>query len=96
MKLRVRGELAVVRPEQLPAQTDSGLWLVHEGQSYSMKGTVVALGEGPRSRGGALLPHVVSIGDKVIFPKEAGEELVFKKETLIVMRETDILAIIEE
>lgn len=96
MKLRVSGDLVFIRPEALPSRSEAGLHLVHERQSSTVSGHVVALGEGPRSRNGTLLPHHVQIGDRVIFAPENYQEVQFQKETILAMAEDDILAIIEE
>lgn len=95
MKLRARNDLVFVRPDRNPEQTASGLHIVHEKQHSTMRGTVLALGDGPIGKG-KRLPHVVDKGDRVIFSADVGEELVFEKETVICLRETDILAVIEE
>ena len=96
MKLRVSGDLAFIRPEVLPSKSEAGLHLVHERDTSIYCGEVVALGEGPRSRNGTLLPHHVRIGDRVIFAPENYQEVQFQKETILAMAEDDILAIIEE
>lgn len=96
MRLKVAGDLAFVRPEVLPSTSASGLHLVHEREFVPMVGEVIALGEGPRSRNGTLLPHFVSVGDRVIFAPEVYQEVQFQQETLLVMSEHDITGIIQE
>ncbi len=85
-----------IRPEQLPSITDTGLHLIHDRQFTPMVGEVIAIGEGPRSRNGTLLPHHVAVGNRVIFAPETYQEVQFQKETLLVMSEDDIAGIIEE
>jgi chaperonin GroES len=95
MNLTVIGPRAIVRPEKLPDTTTSGLHIVYDRQQSTMRGTVVALGDGPQSPNGTTLDHVVTIGDKVVFSPDSGEELIFEKDVLIAMNEDAILAIIE-
>ena len=94
MKLRARNDLVFIRPDKNPEQTESGLHLVHDKQHSTMRGTVLALGDGPIGKG-KRLPHSVKVGESVIFPAYAGEELTFEKETVIALRENDILAVVE-
>lgn len=96
MKLRVSGNLVFVRPEKLASKSETGLHLVHERDTSICCGEIVARGEGPRSRNGTLLPHLVKLGDRVIFAPENYQEVQFQKETILAMAEDDILAIIEE
>lgn len=46
MKIRARGHVAFISPDEQPDQTESGLYIVHEKQQSTMTGTVVALGDG--------------------------------------------------
>ena len=85
-----------IRPERLKSVSEAGLHLVHERDTSVCCGEVIALGEGPRSRNGTLLPHHVTIGQRVIFAPENYQEVQFQKETILAMAEDDILAIIEE
>lgn len=96
MKLRVAKDLVFIRPEVLPSMSGQGLHLVHERDTSTVCGTVVALGEGPRARNGTLLPHLVKLGDRVIFAPENYQEVQFQQETILAMAEDDILAIVEE
>lgn len=97
MNLTVIGPRAFVRPEALPDMNSEGtLHLVHERQQSTMKGTVVALGDGPRARSGQALEHVVSVGDRVLFSPDKGEELIFEKDVLVSLLEDDILAVIDK
>lgn len=95
MNVRVTGDLVFVRPTENPTRSEAGLHLVYDNQYSTWRGTVVAIGEGPRTRTGTLLPHLVHVGDEVIFGKDSGEELIFQKETIIAIREQDVLAVVE-
>lgn len=96
MNLRVRGDLVFVRPEKQPEMSDGGLHLVFDRQRSTMRGTVVALGDGPVTAKGVRLPHVCDVGDRVIFSPDSGEQLIFEKEEVIAMREDQILAVVQE
>lgn len=96
MILTVRGDRIFVRPASMPTMTANGLLhIVHDRQRATMRGTVVAVGDGPTTRTGVRLPHIVAVGDVVIFSPDAGEELMFEKDLFIAMREHDVLAIVE-
>lgn len=96
MKLRVCRDLAFIRPEDQPETSEGGIIMVHANQKSTMRGTVVALGDGPVTSKGVPLDHFVKVGDKVIFGKDAGEEMIFEKEAVIAMREEQILAVVVE
>lgn len=96
MRLRAANDMAFIRPEAQPTETESGLSIVFENQQSTIKGEVIALGPGRYTTRGIRIPHSVTVGDRVIFSREDGEEVEFEQETLICMREGDILAIIQE
>lgn len=94
--MRVLDDRVLVRPTpQEPPKTESGIQLA-DAYYYApeVRGTVVQLGTGPRAEDGSILPHLVSIGDDVIFPAEAGHDVVLGGERFIVLRELDLQAIL--
>lgn len=96
MNLTVVGPRVFIKPDKQPEMTSDGkLHIVHDRQSSTMTGAVVALGDGPQSRSGNTLPHVVNVGDRVVFSPDSGEELIFENDLLVVMCEEDILAVVE-
>lgn len=95
MKLRVCRDLVFIRPDEQPTMSEGGLHLVYDRQRSTMRGTVVALGQGPFTQKGVRLPHFVNLGDKVVFSPDSGEEMIFERETVIAMREEQILAVVE-
>jgi chaperonin GroES len=95
MMLTVVGPRVFIRPDEMPKMSSDGLLhLVSERSNSTMTGVVVALGDGPRSRSGKLLPHDVSVGDHVLFSPSSGEELIFEKDLLVSLLEDDILAVV--
>ncbi len=96
MTFTVVGPRVLVRPEALPDMTEDGkLHLIHNRQRSTMKGTVVALGDGPLSPKGVTLEHYVSVGDRVLFSPDSGEELIFEKDVFVCLNEDAILAVID-
>lgn len=95
MKLRLRGDIVFVRPDKRPATSASGLALVYDRQETIDRGVIVAVGDGPVSPKGVRMPHLVDVGNRVIFPPDAGREMFFETETVFAVREEDILAVVE-
>ena len=95
MNLTVRGDRIFVRPDMQPTQTESGLHIVYDRQQSTMTGTVVAVGDGPVTRKGVKLPHIVSVDERIVFSPDSGEELIFEREVLLSMKEEDVLAVID-
>jgi co-chaperonin GroES (HSP10) len=95
MNLTVVGERVFIKPEQLPEMNSEGtLFLPGNRAGVVMCGTVAAVGDGPVGKG-IFLPHIVNVGDRVVFAPDSGEEIIFEKDLYIAMREIDILAVIE-
>lgn len=85
--IRPLGDRILIKPAQNPSQTDSGLWL-SEHRKPDVQGTVVAMGDYLR------YPDL-KLGDDVVFSWASGQDLVIDGEPYLVMREADVLAVLE-
>ncbi len=87
----------VVKPvEEAEEKTPSGIIIPDTAKEKPSEGEVVAVGEGKLLENGEIKPLKVKVGDKVIYSKYAGNDIVVDGEELIILREDDILAIIEK
>lgn len=96
VQLRPLGNRVVVKPIEEEERTPSGLVLPETAKEKPQKGEVLAVGPGEWAEDGKhRIPLEVKVGDKVIFAKYAGTEVKVNGEKLLILRESDILAIIE-
>ncbi len=87
----------VVKPiEEAAEKTPSGIIIPDTAKEKPSEGEVVAVGEGKLLDNGEIKPLKVKVGDKVIYSKYSGNDIVIDGEDLIILREDDILAIIEK
>lgn len=75
-------------------KTAGGLFIPDTAKEKPQKGEVVAAGKGRTTEDGKVLPLEIRIGDKILFSKYAGTELKLNGEELLMMREEDVLGII--
>lgn len=95
-KLKPLYDRVVVKPiEEKQEKTPSGIIIPDTAKEKPSEGEVIAVGEGKLLENGQISPLKVKVGDKVVYSKYAGNEFVVDGEELIVLREDDILAIIE-
>ena len=85
----------VVRPAPAEEKTSSGLFIPDTAKEKPQKGTVVAVGQG-RYENGTKIDMTVKEGDTVLYGKYAGTEITLDGEEYLIMREADILGIVEE
>ena len=86
----------VVKPtEEKEEKTASGIIIPDSAKEKPSEGEVVAVGEGRLLENGQIAPLKVKVGDRVVYSKYAGNEFVIDGQELIVLREDDILAVIE-
>ena len=78
------------------SKTSGGLIIPDTAKEKPIQGIVVACGEGKIDENGNLIKPVVKEGDRVLFTKWSGTDVKNSNETLVVMKESDIIAIIEE
>ena len=76
-------------------RTKSGLFLPESATEKPMQGTVLAVGQGRVADDGSLSPLTVQVGDQVIFGKYSGTEIKVDGEDRLILKEEDILGIIE-
>lgn len=91
------GDRVFVRPDAANWRTREGLILPEIARDPPEQGEVVGVGVGQNARKtGARIPMTVDVGDRVIFHKYNGTELEVDGERLLVFREADIFAVVEE
>ncbi len=90
------GDRVIVKPEPKESKTQSGIIIPDTaGKEKPEKGEVIAVGPGELSENGQRLPMEVKVGQKVMFTKYSPSEIEVDGEELLVIRQKDILAVIE-
>ena len=84
-----------VRKLEPEEKTAGGIIIPDSAKEKPMKGEIVAVGVGQRSTEGKLTPLDVQVGDKVLFGKWSGTEVKIGDDDILVMKESDIMGIIE-
>ena len=95
MKLKPIQDRILVRREDAEERTSGGIIIPETSQEKPSKGAVVAVGDGARDDKGNIIPMTLKIGDKIFFTKWGGTEVKVDGEDLLIMKESDVLAIIE-
>ena len=95
MKLRPLGDRILVKRIKEEEKTKGGIIIPDTAQEKPQEGKVVAVGKGKVADDGKLVPPEVKAGDKILFGKYSGSEIKLEGDDLIVLREDDILGIIE-
>ena len=97
MKLKPLGDRLIVRAIEEEETTASGLVLPDTAKEKPQKGEVIAVGDGKYDEDGAKrIPLDVEKGDKVLYSKYGGTEIKVDGEDLLVLRESDVLAKIQD
>mgnify|MGYP000050323325 CR=1 FL=1 len=79
----------VIEPKEAETKTASGLYIPDTAKEKPQEGKVVAAGPGKKDE-----PMEVKVGDKVLYGKYAGTEVTFGEKKLLIVRQSDILAIL--
>ncbi len=95
ISIKPLGNRVVVEPIEQEEMTAGGIVLPETAKEKPQQGTVVAAGPGDRDDKGARIAMDVKVGDKVLFAKYAGTELKLEGRKLLILRETDLLGILE-
>src|SRR5690349_17858775 len=94
-KVQPLADRLVIRPNEREEMTISGIVLPDTAKEKPQEGTVVAVGPGRLNEDGKRVPLEVSNGDIVLYAKYAGTEVKIEGEDLLILKETDVLAIVK-
>jgi len=95
MKFRPLHDRVVIRRVEGEDKTKGGIIIPDTVKEKPQEGEVVAVGPGARDESGKLIPLEVKAGDRVLFGKWSGSEVKIDAEDLLIMKESDILGVIE-
>ncbi len=95
MKIRPLHDRVVVRRTEDERTTPGGIVIPDSAAEKPMQGEVLAVGNGKITEGGDQRPLDVKVGDKILFGKYSGTEVKVDGEELLMMREDDIMGVIE-
>ena len=94
MNFRPLHDRVALRRVPFEEKTRGGIIIPDTAKEKPQEGEVVAVGPGTRDEKGKLLPPDVSVGDRVLFGKWSGTEVVIDGEDMLIMKETDIMGVI--
>jgi chaperonin GroES len=87
--------LIVKRLEKLEEKSAGGIIIPDTAKEKPQQGQVVAVGKGKTGDDGKLIPPDVKAGDRILFGKYSGSEIVIDGEEVLIMREDDVLGVVE-
>jgi len=95
MKIRPLQDRVLVKRIEEEEKTKGGIIIPDTAKEKPQMGEVIAVGNGKKTEDGKVIPLDVKAGNKVLFSKYAGTEVKVESEELLIMREDDILGILE-
>jgi chaperonin GroES len=96
MKIKPLHDRVVVRRIEEEERTPGGVIIPDTAKEKPMQGEVLAVGPGARDEAGKRIAPDVAVGDKILFGKWSGTEVKMDGEELLIMKESDIMGIIEQ
>jgi len=94
LNLRPLGDRVVIEPSEGEEVTSGGILLPETAKEKPQEGTIIAIGTGRRDENGKLIAMDVKDGDKVLYAKYAGTEIKLNGKKVLILKETDILAVV--
>ena len=95
ISIKPLGNRVVVEPEEQEEMTSGGIVLPETAKEKPQKGKILATGPGERDDDGKRIPLDVKEGDIVLFAKYSGTEIKLDGKKVLILRESDLLAIVE-
>ena len=96
MKFRPLHDRVLVRRVEEDTKTAGGIIIPDTAQEKPMEGEIISAGSGSKGEDGSVTPLDVKAGDRVLFGKWSGTEVKVNGEELLIMKESDIMGIIEK
>jgi chaperonin GroES len=94
LKLNPLADRVVVKPAEAEEKTKGGIILPDTAKEKPVEGTIVATGPGKIADNGEVVKMTVKVGDKILYGKYSGTEVIIDSEEYLIMRESDIFAIV--
>lgn len=94
MKIKPLSDRVVVKPAPPDEKVQGGIIIPDTAKEKPQKGKIVAVGPGKASDTGKIIPMGIKVGDTVLYGKYSGTEVTIDNEDYLIVRESDILAII--
>ena len=94
MNIKPLSDRVIIQAQEAEEKTASGIILPDTAKEKPQMGKVVAIGPGKTNDAGSLVKMTLKKGDKVLYGKYSGTEITFESMDLLIMRESDILAIL--
>jgi chaperonin GroES len=95
MSLRPLADHVLIRRHEVDEQQEGGIVIPDTAKDKPQEGEILAVGPGRMMDDGQRQPMAVAMGDTVLFGKYAGTEITHDQEDLLVMRESDLLGVLE-
>ena len=95
MKFRPLHDRVVVKRVEEEGKTKGGILIPDTAKEKPMEGEIIAVGPGARDEKGTLVPLDVKKGDRILFGKWSGTEIKLDGEELLIMKESDIMGILD-
>jgi chaperonin GroES len=95
LKLKPLGGRVIVEPIEQEDMTAGGIILPETAKEKPQEGKILAAGPGERDEDGERIPMEVQVGDKVLYAKYSGTEVKLDGKKVLILRESDILAVVE-
>ncbi|MEW6132738.1 MAG: co-chaperone GroES [Pseudomonadota bacterium] len=96
MKIRPLHDRIIVKRMEEERKTASGIVIPDSAAEKPDQGEVIAVGPGKKDDSGKTIPMDVKVGDRVLFGKYAGQSVKIEGEEVLVMREEDVMGVIEK
>ena len=95
MKFRPLHDRVVVRRVEQESKSSGGIIIPDTAKEKPMEGEIIAVGPGGRDEAGKLIPIDLKPGDRILFGKWSGTEVKIDGEELLIMKESDVMGVIE-
>ena len=95
-KIQPLSDRVVIRPLEEAEEMRGGLYIPDTAKEKPQQGQVVAVGPGKTSDEGSVIAMEVAVGNKVLYGKYSGTEVTVDSEQYLILRESDILAIVND
>jgi len=96
MKIRPLHDRVVVERIDADTKSTGGIIIPDSAQEKSSQGKIIAIGPGGRDESGKLIPIDLEVGDRVLFGKWSGTEVKLDGQELLIMKEADIMGVLQE
>lgn len=96
MSVKLTDNRILIEPDEVETKTSGGIFIPNADKENTLVGTVISIGPGTTTKSGKVVPIEINVGERVLYIRDTGDKVVLDGKNLLILKEDEILAIVND